>query len=71
MAGAIVAADVDEGAFGFLLAGAVHNLVVSGPAYPRLSRRQLRQRLEAIVARLRPHAPRGDAAHPGDTSPDS
>jgi AcrR family transcriptional regulator len=47
-----VAADVDEEAFGFLLAGAIHNLVVSGPAYPRPSRRQLRQRLDAIAARL-------------------
>ena len=37
---------------GFLLAAAIHNLVVSGPAYPRPSRRQLRQRLDAIAARL-------------------
>lgn len=49
-----VGADADTGAFGFVLAGAIHNLVVSGPAYPRPSRRQLEQYLEAVAAQLRP-----------------
>jgi AcrR family transcriptional regulator len=49
-----VAADVDEAAFGFLLAGAVHNLVVAGDAWPRPSRRQLRQKLDAVAAAIAP-----------------
>jgi len=47
-----VAAEVDVEAHGFLLAGAIHNLVVSGPAYPRPSRPQLKRYLAAIAARL-------------------
>jgi AcrR family transcriptional regulator len=46
--------DVDENAFGFLLAGAIHNLIVSGPGYPRPTKRQLRQILAAVAARLTP-----------------
>lgn len=46
--------DVDTDAFGFLLAGAIHNLVVSGPAYPRPSRRQLDRHLDAAAAQLSP-----------------
>ena len=45
---------VDTDAYGFLLAGAVHNLVVSGPAYPRPTRRQLAQHLGAIAVHLAP-----------------
>jgi AcrR family transcriptional regulator len=44
--------DVDEAAFGSLLAGAIHNLIVSGPGYPRPTKRQLRQVLTAVAARL-------------------
>lgn len=53
-----VAPEVDADAVGFLLAGAVHNLVVSGPAYPGPTRGQLRQHLAAIADRLRPDKPR-------------
>jgi AcrR family transcriptional regulator len=44
--------DVDEDAFGFLLAGAVHNLIVSGDGYPRPTKRQLRRLLAGVAARL-------------------
>ncbi|MFW6078360.1 MAG: TetR/AcrR family transcriptional regulator [Gemmatimonadota bacterium] len=44
--------DVDVGAFGFLIAGAVHNLLVSGDAYPRPSVGRLERILEATAARL-------------------
>jgi AcrR family transcriptional regulator len=44
--------DVDEEAFGFLLAGAIHNLIVSGQGYPRPSKRRLKQFLTAVAARL-------------------
>lgn len=46
--------DVDPDALGFLIAGAVHNLVMSGPAYPRPSRRRLKRHLAAIADRLQP-----------------
>lgn len=36
-----VRADVDAAAFGFLITGAVHNLVTAGDAYPRPSRPEL------------------------------
>ena len=49
-----VGPDVDTDGYGFLLGAAVHNLVVSGPAYPRPSRRQLAQHLDAIAAQLQP-----------------
>ena len=49
-----VAAEVDEKAFGFLLAGAIHNLIISGTAWPRPSRRQLRRHLDAVVAAIAP-----------------
>jgi len=52
--------DVNEAAFGFLLAGAIHNLIVSGPGYPRPTKRQLRQVLTAIAARLTPTQPPED-----------
>ena len=49
-----VGGGVDTDAYGFLLAAAVHNLVVSGPAYPRPTRRQLAQHLGAIAVHLAP-----------------
>jgi AcrR family transcriptional regulator len=49
--------DVDESAFGFVVAGAVHNLIVSGEAYPRPSLRRLEQMLAAVADRLRPTSP--------------
>lgn len=49
-----VAPHVDETAFGFLLAGAVHNLVVAGAAWPQPTRHQLRQRLDAVAAAIAP-----------------
>ncbi|HEY3140471.1 MAG TPA: TetR/AcrR family transcriptional regulator [Acidimicrobiales bacterium] len=45
-------ADVDVRAFGFFVAGAVHNLLASGEGYPRLSRRQLKRMLAALANRL-------------------
>jgi AcrR family transcriptional regulator len=59
-----VAEDVDEEAFGFLVAGAVHNLLVSGDAYPRPDRRRLRRLLDAVARQLAPQQPEGtDAPH--------
>ncbi|HEX6238999.1 MAG TPA: TetR/AcrR family transcriptional regulator [Acidimicrobiales bacterium] len=51
-----VAADVDEEAFGFLLAGAIHNLVVSGDAWPRPTRRKLADRLAGVAAAISPRS---------------
>jgi AcrR family transcriptional regulator len=48
--------DVDTAAFGFVIAGAIHNLIMSGAAWPRPSRRQLRQRLAAIAAAIAPRS---------------
>ena len=45
---------IDPEAFGFLVAGALHNLLASGPAYPRPSRRELRRLLDAVAAGLAP-----------------
>src|SRR5690606_24222517 len=45
-------ADVDVDAFGFLISGAIHNLLVAGPAYPRPSRRRLDEMLRAIASRI-------------------
>lgn len=39
---------IDVDALGFFLAGAIHNLVVSGPAYPRPSRSQLANYLDTV-----------------------
>jgi AcrR family transcriptional regulator len=44
--------DVDVRAHAFLVAGAVHNLVASGPGYPRPSKRRLRQILEEVGRQL-------------------
>jgi AcrR family transcriptional regulator len=49
-----VRSDTDEQAFAFLLAGAIHNLVVSGEAYPTPHRRQLRRYLKATAAAISP-----------------
>jgi AcrR family transcriptional regulator len=46
--------DVDTRAFGFLIAGAIHNLVVSGEVYPRPSERQLRLILRSVAKTLSP-----------------
>ncbi|HKA05322.1 MAG TPA: TetR/AcrR family transcriptional regulator [Acidimicrobiales bacterium] len=51
-----VDADVDERAFAFLLAGAVHNLVMSGEAWPRPTRRQLRRWLDAVANAIAPRS---------------
>lgn len=53
-----VDAGVDTHAFGFVISGAVHNLLVSGDPYPRPSRRQLDTMLAAVAARLVPHTQR-------------
>jgi AcrR family transcriptional regulator len=45
-------ADVDTEAFGFMITGAIHNLLVAGPGYPRPSRRGLEGILHAIAERL-------------------
>lgn len=49
-----VAPGVDVRAFGFLIAGAVHNLLVSGAAYPRPSAGELSGMLAAVAAALAP-----------------
>jgi AcrR family transcriptional regulator len=49
-----VAPDVDEDAFGFLVAGAIHNLIVSGDARRRPTRRELEHRLDAVAAAIAP-----------------
>jgi AcrR family transcriptional regulator len=43
---------VDTDAFGFLIGGALHNLIAAGEAWPRPTRRQLRRRLAAIAATI-------------------
>jgi AcrR family transcriptional regulator len=52
--GGRVRGDVDVTAVAFLVAGAVHNLVVSGPAWPRPSRDELGRRLDAAAAAIAP-----------------
>jgi AcrR family transcriptional regulator len=47
-----VARDVDVDAFGFVLAGAIHHLVVMGDGYPRPSERRLARILAAITDRF-------------------
>jgi len=47
---------VDEDAIAFLDAGAVHNLIASGDAWPRLTAEELHRRLDALAVTL---APRG------------
>jgi AcrR family transcriptional regulator len=62
-----VAPDVDEDAFGFVIVGAIHNLLVSGEAYPHPSRDELARRLAAVADRLADHPSPG---RPGDRSPE-
>jgi AcrR family transcriptional regulator len=45
---------IDENAFAFVLAGAVHNLVVSGAAWPKPSHDELEHRLTAIANAIAP-----------------
>jgi AcrR family transcriptional regulator len=47
-----VAPEVDTNAFGFMLAGAIHHLVVMGDGYPRPSKRRLERILAAICDRF-------------------
>lgn len=47
-------ATVDERAFGFLITGAIHNLIVSGDAYPRPEMREIERMLAAVADRLTP-----------------
>jgi AcrR family transcriptional regulator len=47
-----VAPEVDTHAFGFVLAGAIHHLVVMGEGYPRPSKRKLQQILAAVCDRF-------------------
>jgi AcrR family transcriptional regulator len=49
-----VAHDIDEKAFGFVLAGAIHNLVMSGDAWPQPTRRKLRRTLDAVATAIAP-----------------
>jgi AcrR family transcriptional regulator len=49
-----VDAAVDERAFGFLITGAVHNLIVSGEAYPRPDLDEVERMLAAVADRLAP-----------------
>lgn len=47
-----VAAGADANAYGFLITGAIHNLIVAGDAYPRPDREQLRGLLAAVARHL-------------------
>lgn len=49
-----VDAAVDEHAFAFLIAGAIHNLLASGPVYPRPRTEELETILEAVASRMVP-----------------
>jgi AcrR family transcriptional regulator len=44
--------EIDVAAFGFLIAGALHNLVVSGEAWPRPDRPELERFLDATAAAI-------------------
>jgi AcrR family transcriptional regulator len=44
--------NIDCQAFGFLIAGALHNLLIAGPAWPRLERRQLKRYLTAAACAI-------------------
>lgn len=45
---------LDEQAFGFLISGAVHNLLVSGDPYPKPSLPELKRLLAAVAAQIAP-----------------
>jgi hypothetical protein len=47
-----VAEHVDTDAIAFLLAGALHNLLIAGPAWPRPNERELNQNLAGIAAAI-------------------
>jgi len=47
-----VSPDVDSSAFGFVLAGSIHHLVVMGDGYPRPTKPKLEQILDAICDRF-------------------
>lgn len=47
---------LDAKAFGFLVVGALHNLLASGPGYPKPSRRELRRLLDTVAAGLAPRS---------------
>lgn len=49
-----VRTDADPELYGFLVGGAVHNLVVSGPEYHRPTRAALRRMLDTLAADLAP-----------------
>jgi AcrR family transcriptional regulator len=53
-----VDAAVDVEAFGFLVAGAVHNLLVSGAMYPRPAMPELKRMLSSVASRLAPETRR-------------
>jgi AcrR family transcriptional regulator len=44
--------NIDCEAFGFLIAGALHNLLIAGPAWPRPERRQLKHYLTAAASAI-------------------
>lgn len=44
--------DVDTESVGSLVAGAIHNLVVAGAAWPRPTTAQLRRRMDAVAATI-------------------
>jgi AcrR family transcriptional regulator len=50
-----VAGHVDTDAIAFLLAGALHNLLIAGPAWPRPNKRELNQNLAGIAAAIAAH----------------
>ncbi|MBY8872033.1 TetR/AcrR family transcriptional regulator [Micromonospora sp. PLK6-60] len=52
-----VRTDVNPEAFGFLITGAVHNLVAAEEQYPRPSREKLRAYLQSCADALAPDAP--------------
>ena len=53
-----IASDVDVDAFGFLITGAIHNLLAAGHGYPRPAQKRLERMLHAAAERLAPTDPR-------------
>jgi AcrR family transcriptional regulator len=51
-----VAREVDPEAWGFLITGAIHNLLIAGPGYPRPSKRRLARFLAEVAERIGPKA---------------
>ena len=47
-----VAGHVDTDAIAFLIAGALHNLLIAGPAWPRPNQRELKRNLAGIAAAM-------------------